>query len=108
MRPVILSLLIVAALVPAQSGQRFTGTITDAMCATGDHSKMRMGPNDAECTIACVHSHGVLYVLYDGKQAYVLSDQKTSEKLAGKRVAVTGTLDAKAMTIQVDSMTQAN
>lgn len=108
MRPVILSLLIAAALAPAQDRQRFTGTLTDAMCATGDHSKMRMGANDAECTIACVHSHGVLYVLYDGKQAYVLSDQRTTEKLAGKRVAVTGKLDAKTMTIQVDSITQIN
>ena len=69
---------------------------------------MRMGPNDAECTIACVNSHGALYLLYDGKEAYVLSDQKTPEKLAGKRVAVTGTLDAKTMTIQVASITQAN
>jgi hypothetical protein len=108
MRPVILSLLLAAALIPAQNRQRFTGTITDAMCAAGDHSKMRMGSNDAECTIACVSSHGVLYMLYDGKQAYVLSDQKTPEKLAGKRVAVTGALDARTMTIQVESMTQAN
>jgi hypothetical protein len=33
-----------------------------------------------------------------------LSDQKTPEKFAGKRVTVTGTLDAKTKTIHVDSI----
>jgi hypothetical protein len=64
-----------------------------------------MGPTDAECTIACINAHGALYVLYDGKEVYTLSDQKTPEKFAGKKVTVTGTLDAKSTTIQVDSIT---
>jgi hypothetical protein len=64
-----------------------------------------MGPTDAECTIACVLAHGATYVLYDGKEVYTLSDQKTPEKFAGKKVTVTGTLDAKTKTIQVDSIT---
>ncbi len=82
----------------------FTGVITDSMCATADHSQMKMGPTDAECTIACVEAHGALYVLYDGKKAYTLSDQKTPEKFAGKKVKVTGTLDGKTATIHVDSI----
>jgi len=85
----------------------FTGTITDSMCAEGDHSRMRMGSNDAECTIACVAAHGALYVLYNGKDVYTLSDQQTPEKFAGKKVTVTGTLDPKTKTIQVDSITAA-
>jgi len=76
--------------------------ITDSMCATGDHSGMRMGPTDAECTVACVLAHGALYVLYDGKEVYTLSDQKAPEKFAGKKVTVAGTLDAQTKTIQVD------
>jgi len=68
---------------------------------------MRMGPTDAECTNACVSIHGASYVLYDGKEAYTLSDQKTPEKFAGKKVLVTGTLDAKTKTIHVDSITAA-
>lgn len=103
-KPVILSLFVVVAIVPAQRPQRFTGAITDDMCAAGDHSKMRMGSTSAECTIACVHSHGALYVLHDGKATYALSDQKTPEKFAGKKVTVTGTLDAKTRTIQVGSI----
>jgi hypothetical protein len=48
-----------------------------------------------------------MYVLYDGKQAYTLSDQKTPENFAGKKVTVTGTLYPKTKTIQVESITAA-
>jgi Protein of unknown function (DUF5818) len=65
---------------------------------------MKMGPTDAECTKACVDIHGAMYVLYDGKQTYTLSDQKTPEKFAGKKVTIVGTLNAKTKTIQVDSI----
>ena len=104
----IFCLLILAALAGAASGQqKFSGTITDSMCAQGDHSRMRMGSTDAECTIACIDAHGALYVLYDGKDVYTLSDQRAPEKFAGKKVTVTGTLDARTKTIQVDSITAA-
>ncbi|HXP88280.1 MAG TPA: hypothetical protein VN841_26350 [Bryobacteraceae bacterium] len=111
MKPLILSLaislVILAALTAAPGQRKFTGVITDSMCATADHSHMRMGPTDAECTVACVEAHGALYVLYDGKEVYTLSDQQTPEKFAGKKVTVMGALDAKTMTIKVDSITAA-
>jgi hypothetical protein len=103
----LLGLLMVGALA-AQSGKRsFTGAITDSECAKGDHSAMRMGPNDAECTKACIVYHDAQYVLWDGKESYTLSDQKTPEKFAGAKVTVTGTLDAKTKTIQVTSISAA-
>jgi len=101
------SLLAVAALAAAPATQTFTGTITDNMCARGGHSQMRMGPTDAECTVACVGAHGATYVLFDGKEVYTLSDQRTPEKFAAQKVKVTGTLDAKTRTIQVESITAA-
>ena len=97
----------IAALTAAPGAQTFTGIITDSMCAKADHSKMQMGPTDAECTIACIQEHDASYVLYDGKTIYSLSDQKTPEKFAGKKVAVTGTVDAKTKTIQVESIAAA-
>jgi hypothetical protein len=101
-------LVLVAALVTlsAASGKRtFTGVITDDMCATkAGHAAMRMGPTDAECTIACVEAHGAQFVLYDGKAVYMLSDQKTPQQFAGRKVKITGTLDAKTKTIAVDSI----
>lgn len=100
----ILGLLAIAATAAAQGKQTFTGTITDSMCATANHAPMRMGPTDAECTTACVEVHDADYVLYDGKEAYVLSDTRTAAKFAAQKVTVTGTLDAKTRKIQVDSI----
>jgi hypothetical protein len=106
-KSLIFGLLGIAVLAAAPAEQTFTGVITDSMCPDGDHSHMKMGPTDAECTKACVSIHDAMYVLYDGKQTYVLSDQKTPEKFAGKKVTVAGTLDAKTKTIQVDSIAAA-
>jgi len=108
MKSLFFSLLIVSTLAASRAMQQtFTGTITDSMCPAGDHSRMRMGSTDAECTLACVSAHGADLVLYDGKEVYTLSDQQTPEKFAGKKVAVTGTLDTKTKTIRVDSITAA-
>ena len=104
MKPLILSLLTIVVLAAAPAAQKFTGVITDSMCAKADHSQMRMGPTDAECAIACVSAHDATYVLYDGKEIYTLSDQRTPEKFPGKKVTVTGTLDTRTITINVDSI----
>jgi hypothetical protein len=107
MKRLIVCLLAVAALSAPQGKQTFTGTITDDECSRADHSRMRMGPTDAECVRACIRAHSASYVLYDGKDAYTLSDQQAPEKFAGQRVTVVGTLDAKTRTIQVDSIAAA-
>jgi hypothetical protein len=108
MRPVIVSLFVLGLVAPTgsagQGKQTFTGVITDDMCPLGDHSRMQMGPTDAECARACINAHGASYVLYDGKSAYVLSDQKTPERFAAQKVRVIGMLDAPTMTIQVESI----
>ena len=104
MKSLILSLILIAAFPSAQSKQQFTGTITDSMCPDGDHSRMRMGSTDAECTLACIDAHGAMFVLYDGKNTYTLSDQKMPEKFAGQKVTVTGRLDTKSNTITVESI----
>ena len=107
MKPAMLTLLTITALAVPQAKQKFTGVITDSMCEKGDHSRMRMGDTDAQCTTACVEAHGASYVLFDGKETYDLSDQRTPEKFAGKKVTVTGTLNAKTKMIQVESLAEA-
>jgi len=107
MKPFLLGLVATVLFAVAADQHTFSGVITDSMCSSADHKGMRMGPTDAECTIACVLAHGAVYVLYDGKEVYMLSDQTTPEKLAGEKVTVTGTLDAKTMTIKVSSITAA-
>src|SRR2546423_8176551 len=107
MNHLISSLLALALLSSAPAKQTFTGTITDNMCGKAGHSQMRMGPTDAECTIACISTHGATYVLVSGKDVYMLSDQRTPETFAARKVRVVGALDAKTQTIQVDSITAA-
>jgi hypothetical protein len=107
MRPLVVSLLAVTALSAAQGQQTFVGTITDDMCERADHSRMQMGPTDADCTRACVAQHGAAFVLFDGTNVYKLSDQKTPDKFAGQKVRVTGTVDAKTKTIRVESISAA-
>ena len=106
LRPMIV-MLALAAMAAGQGARTFTGVISDSECSSTDHSHMRMGPTDAECVTACISEHGGAYVLVDGKNVYALSDQKAPEKFAGKKVTVTGTLDAKTRTVHVDSMTAA-
>lgn len=107
MKHLFVCLLAVAALSAPQGKQTFTGTITDDECPRADHTRMRMGPTDAECVRACIRDHSGSYVLYDGKDIYTLSDQRTPEKFAGQRVTVVGTLDATTKTIRVDSIAAA-
>ena len=103
--PVLFVLVIgVAALSTARAQQAFTGVITDDMCAEPGHQHMRMGPNDAECTKACVAAHGAEYVLLDGKTVYRLSDQTRPEAFAAQRVRIVGKLDAKTRLITVESI----
>ncbi len=99
MKKQIVILLAAAGMIFAAGKQTFTGTITDSMCG-GDHKSMNMGADD-KCTNACVRA-GAKYALWDGKKAYVLSDQKTPAEYAAKKVTVTGALSGD--TIQVDSI----
>ena len=105
MKSAAMILLALAAVSPAAAAETFAGTIADDMCALAGHASMRMGPTDADCTRACVSLHGASYVLVDGKNVYVLSDQKMPERFAGQKVSVVGTLDQKTKTIRVDSIT---
>ena len=101
MRP-ILGIVVLAGALFSQAPQSrtFTGQVTDGLCANADHRSMRMGSNDAECTRNCVLSHGAQYVLFDGKDVFILEDQKAGEQYAGQKISVTGVLDAKTGTIQ--------
>jgi|SRR5215831_8423385 len=102
-RNIAITITLAALGFAAGDKQTFTGVITDDMCGKADHKSMNMGP-DAKCVTECIKGMGGKYVLYDGKVAYVLSDQKAPAKFAAQKVAVTGTLDPKTNTIKVDSI----
>ena len=108
MKLLLFGLLSFVALAQSGGTQTFTGTITDNECANANHGLMRMGDTDPECVQACIDDHGATYVLFDGKVAYALSDQKSPAAFAGKKVTVSGTLDEKTKTIRVQSIVRAN
>src|SRR4051794_33868887 len=99
------TVLIAAATAALSFGATFTGVITDNMCDDGDHKDMKMG-SDPKCVTECVKGMKGKYVLYDAKakKSYELSDQKTPEKFAAKKVTVVGSLDAAGKVLQVDSI----
>ncbi|HLK63781.1 MAG TPA: hypothetical protein VKU19_10110 [Bryobacteraceae bacterium] len=104
MRKQIVILIASAALAfSASAAQKITGVITDDMCKTGNHKDMNMG-DDVKCVDECIKSMKGKYMLYDGKESYMLSDQKAPAKYAGKKATVTGTVDDKTKTITVEKI----
>lgn len=97
-----------AAAAMAETAGSWTGVITDSMCGK-DHSAMKTKDPDDACVRSCVKSNPAAYkfVLFDGKTAYKLSDQKLPEQFAAKKVVVKGTLYAKTGVIKVDSIQMA-
>jgi hypothetical protein len=95
----ILALLLGAGLcLAADAPKSYTGIIGDDMCA-GDHKKMG-GTDPAKCTTECNKDMSAKYVLLVDKDVYVLSDQKSPAKYAGKKVTVTGTLSGKELQVK--------
>ncbi len=99
--------LFAAALTVSADVRTFTGVITDSMCVK-DHKMMGVSPDD-RCVLECIkHDPTVKLVLFDGKNAYRLSDQDTPRKFAAKRVRITGELFPKTGVIRVDKIEPAN
>ena len=99
-----LALLLAFQVAPAQGTQTFTGVISDDVCPKADHSGMRMGSNDAECTTECVDAHGANYVLFDGKNFFKLVGTQSPRPFAGQKARVVGELDTETNTIRVESI----
>jgi hypothetical protein len=75
-------MLAAASVTLAAPPKTFTGVIHDNRC---------VGPN---CATQCPITKGPKYTLQSGEDAWVLSDQKTPAHFTGKKVIVTGTLEA--------------
>jgi hypothetical protein len=101
MRTLIVFFGAAALLVSAPAKRTFTVIVTDKMCGA-DHSMMNVKP-DAKCVRECVKA-GSQYALVEGGNVYVLSNAKAADAFAGQKVKVSGTLDAKTKTIQVEAI----
>jgi hypothetical protein len=65
-----------------QAVKTFTGVIHDNRC---------IGPN---CATQCPITKGPKYTLQSGDDAWVLNDRKAPAKYVGRKVIVTGTVEA--------------
>lgn len=81
-----------------------SGVVGDSMCGK-DHMMMGdVGKDVVNCTKDCV-KQGYKFVLIDEKgESFVLDDQITAEKYAGKSVSVSGHINRISKTIDVKSV----
>ena len=91
------------------------GAVMDSQCAFNVHSDAHshewmtkrgiQGATDEEsCTQHCVKDMGGSYVLVAKKDVYKLDDQVKAEQYAGKKVKVSGTVDATTHTVHIFEM----
>ena len=86
-------------LAAADAPKKFTGIVGDNMCK-GDHANMQQGTTPEKCTRECVEEMGARYALWVGKNVYILSDQNSADKFAGRKVTVTGVLTGDRLTVR--------
>ena len=101
MRFTVLAFALPVLLAAAGAPEIISGVITDTMCGA-KHTMMKNQPDD-DCVRMCVKGSRD-YALFDGKNVWKLSDQKTPARFASKNVKVTGNADPKTMTIRVTSI----
>jgi hypothetical protein len=88
------------------------GAIMDSQCAYNVHSDTHshdwmtkrgvQGANDEEsCTQHCVKDMGGSYVLVVKKDVYKVDDQIKAEQFAGKKVKISGSLDANTHMLHI-------
>jgi len=100
---------------PKDSTVSLHGAIVDSQCAFNVHSDARshewmmkrgvQGASDEEsCTRHCVKDMGGSYVLVVKNDVYKLDDQVKAEQFAGKKVKISGTLEAETHSLHVFDM----
>lgn len=92
------SLLLISSAF-ASKAQRFTGTVSDAMCG----AKHMMEGDPAACLRACIQK-GSKYALVVGDKVYTLDTSNqatlaTLNKLANKKATVKGTADGDTISV---------
>ena len=94
-----------------QNAQTFRGEVSDSQCALNVHSLTRshqemlksksMGGTANTCAVYCIEHLGGYLVLSAGKNVYRLDRSDLVHGFEGRRVVVTGVLDAKLNQIHV-------
>jgi hypothetical protein len=102
---------VLASTLQAQNSRVFRGEISDSQCALNVHSLTRshqemlksksMGGTSNTCSVYCVEHLGGYLVLSAGNDVYRLDRSDMVHGFEGRRVVITGVLDAKLKQIHV-------
>lgn len=94
-----------------QDSRVFRGEVSDSQCALNVHSLTRshqemlksksMGGTSNTCAVYCIEHLGGYLVLSAGKNVYRLDRTDLVHGFEGRRVVITGVLDAKANQLHV-------
>ena len=105
------AMMALAAVAQSQGVHAFHGEVSDSQCAMNVHSLTRshqemlksksMGGTPAECSLYCVQHMGGHFVLAAKNDVYHLQNQELAYEFVGKKVKLTGILDAKNHSIRV-------
>jgi hypothetical protein len=115
----LISFAVIAVFIAGADKERvFKGEVGDSQCALNVHSLSRshqemlerkaIGTTSADCARYCVKNLGGVFVLQVGDKVYKLDNQDLANQNAGKKVKVTGVLDAATNTIAVHAMEPVN
>jgi len=105
------SALALAGVGHGQASRQFHGEVSDSQCALNVHSLTRshqemlksksMGGTSNTCSVYCIENLGGYLVLSAGNEVYRLDRSDLVHGFEGRRVVITGTLDAKLKQIHV-------
>jgi hypothetical protein len=103
--------LAMAGVAYGQTSRAFHGEVSDSQCALNVHSLTRshqemlksksMGGTSNTCSVYCIEHLGGYVVLSVGNDVYRLDRTDLVHGFEGRRVVITGTLDAKLKQIHV-------
>jgi hypothetical protein len=103
--------LVLAGAAYGQSSHAYHGEVSDSQCALNVHSLTRshqemlksksMGGTSNTCSVYCIEHLGGYLVLSAGNDVYRLDRSDLVHGFEGRRVVVTGVLDAKLKQIHV-------
>ena len=85
---------------PAPAAEKWSGTISDSMCAKSHGANGGTEVKDHDCTVKCVKG-GEQYVFVAGDKVFKIANQKFAglDTHAGHKVTVEGTLKGDAITV---------
>ena len=103
--------LAVPGIAHGQTSRLFHGEVSDSQCALNVHSLTRshqemlksksMGGTSNTCSVYCIEHLGGYLVLSAGNDVYRLDRSDLVHGFEGRKVIITGTLDAKLKQIHV-------